>query len=71
MTDSQHAEIHCCTLDNGREELAESRDAMPRDESVLGCGVVNSRKESNRVKGEEEKDVSKFGRYRVWLDETR
>ena len=71
MAGSQYAEIHDCTFHYGHEKLTQPDDAMPRDESVLGGGVVNGQKEGDRIEGEEEEDIREFNGHGIWLDETR
>jgi len=69
---SQYAEIHNCAFYDGHEEPAQPGDTTtPPDHSVLGSGVVDGKKEGNRVKGEEEIYVSEFDHHGIWLDETR
>lgn len=68
---SQYAEIHNRAFHDGHEELAQPGDTMPRDESVLGGGVVDGEKEGNRIEGEEEKYVREFNGHGIWFDETR
>ena len=44
---------------------------MPRDQSVLGGGVVDGKKEGDRVEGEKEEYVSELEGHGIWVDETR
>ena len=71
MAGSQYAEIHDCTFYDGHKELAQPSDSMPRDELILCDGEVEGEKEGNRVKGEEEEDVSEFNVHGLWPEETR
>jgi hypothetical protein len=71
VADGQYTEIHDCTFYDGHEEFAQPSDPMPRDESILGGGVVDGHEEGNRVEGKEEEDVREFNIHRLWPDEAR
>ena len=71
MADSQYAEIHNRAFDDGHKELAQTGDTVPPDESILGSGVVNGKKECNRIEGEEEIYVSEFHDHGIRFNETR
>ena len=71
MAGCQYAEIHDCAFHDGHKEPAQPGDTtVPPDQSVLGSGVVDGKKEGNRIEGEEEIYVSEFNDHGIWLDET-
>jgi len=72
VTGRQYAKIHDCAFHDGHKELSQPGDTtVPPDGLVLGGGVVDGKKEGDRIEGEEEIYVSELNHHGIWLDETR